>query len=130
MTDVKGWTALHHAAARGRGKMARLLLLCGADPSLADKEGRTPRAVAEMASEEDGGFYSELDEEEHLAVIEEEDEEEMAERVERAEQDALATFRAAFEVSSASALSGVNLASAGHDLRPYALRHINQTASL
>lgn len=40
-------TALHHAAARGKGEVVRLLLLCGADPSLMDNEGRTPRALAE-----------------------------------------------------------------------------------
>jgi ankyrin repeat protein len=109
VTDLKGRTALHHAAARGKGDVARLLLLCGANPSLEDNEGETPRAVAEMACY-DEGFYMELDEEAFNAVMEEEEElgndvdyedlaEVVAERVERALQAAVASFMAALEVS-------------------------------
>jgi ankyrin repeat protein len=106
LTDVKGRTALHHAATRGKGNVARFLLLCGADPSLTDKEGRTPRAVAERACE-DVDFYTELEEEDWHAEAEvganyeeEDDEQVVAERVERARQGAIATFTTALEVRS------------------------------
>jgi ankyrin repeat protein len=45
--DDDGWTALHYAAYWGREEMLRCLLLAGADPSITDNEGRTPRASAE-----------------------------------------------------------------------------------
>jgi ankyrin repeat protein len=110
MTDLQGWTALHHAATRCKGDVARLLLLCGADPSLEDNEGETPRTVAAMAWY-DEGFLEELEEQEYLALMEEEEklengkdredyEEEVEERVERALQEAVATFTAALEVSA------------------------------
>jgi ankyrin repeat protein len=41
-----GWTALHWAARDGRVEVVRCLLLAGADPTITDDEGRTPRALA------------------------------------------------------------------------------------
>jgi ankyrin repeat protein len=45
--DDDGWTALHYAAYWGLEEILRCLLLAGADPSITDNEGRTPRASAE-----------------------------------------------------------------------------------
>jgi ankyrin repeat protein len=42
-----GWAALHWAAAKGYTKVVRFLLLAGADPTITDDEGTTPRAIAE-----------------------------------------------------------------------------------
>jgi ankyrin repeat protein len=43
---LDGWTALHYAARDGRVEVVRCLLLAGADPTITDDEGRTPRALA------------------------------------------------------------------------------------
>jgi ankyrin repeat protein len=43
-----GWTALHGAAFKGHEEVVRFVLLAGADPTVTDDEGRTPRAVAEQ----------------------------------------------------------------------------------
>jgi cytohesin len=51
-TDSEGRTALHLAMAYqwlANGECLRMLLLAGADPDIADNEGRTPRQVAEQA---------------------------------------------------------------------------------
>jgi ankyrin repeat protein len=40
-------TALHWAANGGHDEVVRFLLLAGADPTIRDNEGRTPRALAE-----------------------------------------------------------------------------------
>jgi ankyrin repeat protein len=42
-----GWTALHFAVYAGREDLVMFLLLDGADPTITDNEGRTPRALAE-----------------------------------------------------------------------------------
>jgi inversin len=42
-----GHTALHHAALGGQDEAVRCLLLAGADPSITNNEGRTPRALSE-----------------------------------------------------------------------------------
>jgi ankyrin repeat protein len=44
---IGGWTALHFAAYCGHEEVARFLLLAGADPTITDSWGRTPRAHAE-----------------------------------------------------------------------------------
>lgn len=41
-----GRTALHHAISNGRVQAAKTLLLCGADPNLADASGQTPLRLA------------------------------------------------------------------------------------
>jgi ankyrin repeat protein len=46
-TRVGGWTALYVAARWGREEVVRFLLLAGADPTITDDRGRTPRAIAE-----------------------------------------------------------------------------------
>jgi ankyrin repeat protein len=43
----RGWTALHNAASSGHEEVVRFLLLAGADPTITNNEGRTPRALAE-----------------------------------------------------------------------------------
>jgi ankyrin repeat protein len=45
--NLSGWTALHRAADGGHNELTRFLLLAGADPTITDHEGRTPRALAE-----------------------------------------------------------------------------------
>jgi ankyrin repeat protein len=45
--DVRGYTALHHAAMMDNEEAVQALLLAGADPTIKDNEGRTPRALAE-----------------------------------------------------------------------------------
>jgi ankyrin repeat protein len=42
-----GWTVLHCAAHYGHEEIVRFLLLAGADPTITDNEGMTPRAHAE-----------------------------------------------------------------------------------
>lgn len=49
-------TALHHAASKGLEGMVRLLCLAGADPTIRDHQGRTPR---EWAEEEASGYMCE-----------------------------------------------------------------------
>jgi ankyrin repeat protein len=44
---LSGWTQLHYAANGGREQAVRFLLLAGADPTITNNEGRTPRAIAE-----------------------------------------------------------------------------------
>jgi ankyrin repeat protein len=46
--DDNGWTALHSAAGADREEVVRFLLLAGADPTITNNEGRTPRALAEQ----------------------------------------------------------------------------------
>lgn len=46
--DVRGLTGLQLAVRSGEPDVVRFLLLAGADPSVRDNQGRTPRAVAEM----------------------------------------------------------------------------------
>jgi ankyrin repeat protein len=43
-----GRTALHYAAAGGHMEVVRFLLLAGADPTITNNQGRTPRASAEL----------------------------------------------------------------------------------
>jgi ankyrin repeat protein len=43
-----GCTALHCAAYWGREEVVRFLLLAGADPTITDNEGTTPRAITEQ----------------------------------------------------------------------------------
>jgi cytohesin len=45
--DNHGWTALHYASFMGREEVVRFLLLAGADPTVTNNRGRTPRALAE-----------------------------------------------------------------------------------
>jgi ankyrin repeat protein len=45
-TDNRGRTALRYACQSGRGEVVRLLLKHGADPTIADSDGTTPRAIA------------------------------------------------------------------------------------
>lgn len=45
-TDEEGMGVLHHAVGAEEAEVLRLLLLAGADANAADKEGRTPRALA------------------------------------------------------------------------------------
>ena len=45
-TDENGHTPLHHAAARGREAVARVLLAAGAVRNATDDEGRTPLHLA------------------------------------------------------------------------------------
>jgi ankyrin repeat protein len=42
-----GWTALHYAACGGHHEVVRCLVLAGADPTITNDEGMTPRAIAE-----------------------------------------------------------------------------------
>jgi cytohesin len=44
-TDGRGWTALHYAAEWGCEEVVRFLLFAGADPTITDNQGRTPRAL-------------------------------------------------------------------------------------
>jgi ankyrin repeat protein len=46
-TDANGRTILHWAVEKGYHEAVKLLLLAGADPTITDNEGRTPRALAE-----------------------------------------------------------------------------------
>jgi ankyrin repeat protein len=46
--DARGWTALHYATHCGHVEVVRFLLLVGADPTITDNEGMTPRAIAEV----------------------------------------------------------------------------------
>jgi len=45
--DQRGWTAVHQAASRGNRRMLQAVLDAGGDLTLRDKEGYTPRNVAE-----------------------------------------------------------------------------------
>jgi ankyrin repeat protein len=44
---AKGRTVLHWAVKKGYHEAVKILLLAGADPTITDNEGRTPRALAE-----------------------------------------------------------------------------------
>jgi ankyrin repeat protein len=44
--NAKGWTALHWASAGGHEKVARFLLLAGADPTITDNGGMAPITLA------------------------------------------------------------------------------------
>jgi ankyrin repeat protein len=57
-----GTTALHCAAESGNDEMVRILLLAGADPTIRDYDGRTPRAFAE-------NYYDIEFEEEHERCV-------------------------------------------------------------
>jgi serine/threonine-protein phosphatase 6 regulatory ankyrin repeat subunit B len=48
-----GGTAIHCACVKGHGAVVRVLLIGGADPTVTDHEGRTPRAIAEEEGEGD-----------------------------------------------------------------------------
>jgi ankyrin repeat protein len=56
-------TALHYAAYQGREEMVRFLLFAGADPTITDTAGRTPRALAEERAQqtEDDEYYGSVD---------------------------------------------------------------------
>jgi ankyrin repeat protein len=45
--DQYGKTALHYAGYNGHEEVVRFLLLAGADPTITDNDGRTPRIFAE-----------------------------------------------------------------------------------
>jgi serine/threonine-protein phosphatase 6 regulatory ankyrin repeat subunit B len=51
--DRNGRVALHWACVKGHGAVVRALLIGGADLTVTDNAGRTPRAIAEMEEEED-----------------------------------------------------------------------------
>jgi ankyrin repeat protein len=51
--DRNGRVALHWACMKGRGEVVRALLLAGADTTVTDSKGRTPRAIAEEEEDED-----------------------------------------------------------------------------
>jgi ankyrin repeat protein len=51
--DVNGRLALHWACKTGRGEVVRALLIGGADPTVTDRKGRTPRAIAEEEGEDE-----------------------------------------------------------------------------
>lgn len=46
LSDREGWTALHHAASKGKKDIVELLLNAGADFMAKDFMGRTPAAIA------------------------------------------------------------------------------------
>ncbi len=46
--DPRGWTAVHQAASRGNQRMMRAVLDAGGDVTRRDKQGNTPRDIAEM----------------------------------------------------------------------------------
>lgn len=46
--DSRGWTAVHQAASRGNQRMMRAVLDAGGDVARRDKQGNTPRDIAEM----------------------------------------------------------------------------------
>ena len=52
VSNDQGATALHLAAAKGNEALARSLLLAGADPSMGDRNGRTPESMAVAAGHE------------------------------------------------------------------------------
>jgi ankyrin repeat protein len=52
--DANGRTVLHWAVEKGRDEAVKILLLAGADPTITDTEGRTPRALAEGEVERAG----------------------------------------------------------------------------
>jgi serine/threonine-protein phosphatase 6 regulatory ankyrin repeat subunit A/serine/threonine-protein phosphatase 6 regulatory ankyrin repeat subunit B len=62
--DEHGMTPLHWACEKGRGEVVRFLLLSGADPTITDHQGRTPRDIAEMEEEEEDEDEDEEEEEE------------------------------------------------------------------
>jgi ankyrin repeat protein len=51
--DERGMTALHWACVKGRGEVVRALLIGGADPTVTDSRGRTPRDIAEDEEEDE-----------------------------------------------------------------------------
>jgi ankyrin repeat protein len=51
--DEDAWTTLHYAAAWGHPEVVKWLLLAGADATIRDNEGLTPRAVAELRHDRD-----------------------------------------------------------------------------
>jgi ankyrin repeat protein len=51
--DERGKLALHWACEKGHGEIVRALLVGGADPTVTDHAGRTPRAIAEMEEEDE-----------------------------------------------------------------------------
>jgi hypothetical protein len=53
-TDNQGRTILHRAVEKGHHEAVKILLLAGADPTITDNEGRTPRALAEGEVERAG----------------------------------------------------------------------------
>lgn len=53
LRNDNGATALYLAAVRGDVRLARALLLAGADPHMADRKGRTPEHVARAGGHED-----------------------------------------------------------------------------
>jgi ankyrin repeat protein len=62
--DVNGKVALHWACVEGHGEVVRVLLLSGADPTVTDSEGSTPRDIAEEEEEDDSEEEEEEDERE------------------------------------------------------------------
>ncbi len=52
VSNDQGATALHLAAVKGNEALTRSLLLAGADPSMGDRNGRTPESMAVAAGHE------------------------------------------------------------------------------
>jgi ankyrin repeat protein len=63
-----GSTPLHWAIIGGYQEMVRLLLVAGADPTVTDNQGRTPRALAESQHMMIGGIRQRHEEEKRQAI--------------------------------------------------------------
>jgi ankyrin repeat protein len=77
MWDRNGMTALHWACAEGYGAVVKTLLLAGADRTIMNSRGMTPREIAEEGEDDD-------EEEEEEEEDDEDDEEEEREKRSRA----------------------------------------------
>jgi ankyrin repeat protein len=53
-TSNSGWGVLHYAARCGHAEVVRCLFLAGADPTITENRGRTPRALAEQDHYDEG----------------------------------------------------------------------------
>jgi ankyrin repeat protein len=63
-----GLTPLHRAVSRGYEEMVTLLLVAGADPTVTDNQGRTPRALAESQHMIIAGVRRRLEEDTRQAI--------------------------------------------------------------